>query len=259
VAERRKAGAPLIESRAAAQAAIGEQCVFRRFASLLFVSLLSYAWLMVSKARAFERAARTALLYPPPRSGGGGPPKGRWRGHAAVELASRQTPLLPPFGRSPLPATRGGISDVSLRASAKQSRAACAGSWIAWSLPLLAMTSLGRAKARCCLFARSVILSPLPLAGEDAPKARERVRPPFRAKRRRPLIPTFSPRAGRRCVPASRRDFHFVRPREAGEGTMRSMVEGAGFEAGRYLPCGRALHATSSAGGRKRTAYAASA
>jgi hypothetical protein len=121
------------------------------------------------------------------------------------------------------------------------------------------MTSLGRAKARCCLFARSVILSPLPLAGEDAPKARERVRPPFRAKRRRPLIPTFSPRAGRRCVPASRRDFHFVRPREAGEGTMRSMVEGAGFEAGRYLPCGRALHATSSAGGRKRTAYAASA
>jgi hypothetical protein len=140
VAERRKAGAPLIESRAAAQAAIGEQCVFRRFASLLFVSLLSYAWLMVSKARAFERAARTALLYPPPRSGGGGPPKGRWRGHAAVELASRQTPLLPPFGRSPLPATRGGISGSSLRASAKQSRAACAGSWIASSLTLLAMT-----------------------------------------------------------------------------------------------------------------------
>jgi hypothetical protein len=174
----------------------------------------------------------------------------------AVELASRPTPLPPPF-RSPLPATRGGISDASLRASAKQSRAACAGSWIAWSLPLLAMTSLGRAKARCCLFARSVILSPLPLAGEDAPKARERVRPPFRAKRRRPLIPT-----GRGEGACRRRGaiFTLSAPAKRGRGTMRSMVEGAGLlEAGRYLPCGRASHATSSAGGRKRTAYAASA
>jgi hypothetical protein len=164
-----------------------------------FCLLVFLRFLVVSKARARKASRECFSLSAPAKRGRGTARRvveGACGGGAGVPADAPPTAL---SGGPPLPATRGGISDASLRASAKQSRAACAGSWIAWSLPLLAMTSLGRAKARCCLFARSVILSPLPLAGEDAPKARERVRPPFRAKRRRPLIPTFSPRAGRRC------------------------------------------------------------
>src|ERR1700749_3847857 len=102
VAERRKAAAPPIEGRAAAQAAIGEQCAFRRFASLLrFFAFLTRRGGEQSSDANTRR--ENEFVYPPPRSGGGGPCEAWWRGHAALRLAAPPRPLPPPFGRSPSP------------------------------------------------------------------------------------------------------------------------------------------------------------
>ena len=78
---------------------------------------------------------------------------------------------------------------------------------LAWS----GEAKLGRLRApreRICLSARSLILSPLPRAGEVGLRSNPgEGLPPFWAKRKRPLIPTFSPHAGRRSVNAPRVRF----------------------------------------------------
>jgi hypothetical protein len=94
-----------------------------------FVSLLSYAWWVVSKARTHECAARAIVFYPPPHAVRGRgiarrAVEGACGGAASGEFVAPSTTLL--RRRSPFPASRGRMKCASLRASAKQSRAACA-------------------------------------------------------------------------------------------------------------------------------------
>jgi hypothetical protein len=104
-----------------------------RLSALRLPSFCFFAFLRLVGGRAKlgrTNAPRERLCFIRPRTqcGGGGSPEGRWRGHAAAQQAASSSPLPPPCcaGRSPFPASRGRMKCASLRASAKQSRAACA-------------------------------------------------------------------------------------------------------------------------------------
>ena len=71
VAERRKAGAPLIESRAAAQAAIGETMRLSALRLPSFCLLVFLRFLVVSKARARKASRECFSLSAPAKRGRG--------------------------------------------------------------------------------------------------------------------------------------------------------------------------------------------
>ena len=67
-----------------------------------------------------DKARRLSSPAERKRSGGGGPREAWWRGRAAQRLTSLPTPLPPPFGRSPFPASRGRMKRVSAQPDMKR-------------------------------------------------------------------------------------------------------------------------------------------
>ena len=69
--------------------------------------------MVVGKPRA-RSASRERDFFIRPREAGEGTTRSVVEGASALRSASRPTPLPPPFGRSPFPASRGRISDRTI-------------------------------------------------------------------------------------------------------------------------------------------------